>query len=361
MRKITFVSPLYFCGNLLCITALGLICLPAFAQDDAPAAAPAKDAPAATQPTDPKALMLLAAKMNGLTGDDVKPWHLKANWTLLDEQGSIKDIGTYEELWASKTKYKLTFIGRSFTHTQYGTKDGAQYSGDPISSIAQLYIVRAEFADPLPSSQMVLQNNFIFKPYEANGAKYECIIMKKADGGLSGKSWCLGNDKPVLRTSFFGQGGKIEHEKIINFQGHFIAGDLKILRPEKSLITAYLESIEPLNAVDDAVFIPPPDAKILSSGRFTVPPGVSRGSLFQKVEPVYPPDARKKGVAGTVSIQAIIGKDGHVSDLKVLSGPPMLQQAAVDAVKQWVYRPYRNNGEAVEVETTINVIFTLNQ
>jgi protein TonB len=81
--------------------------------------------------------------------------------------------------------------------------------------------------------------------------------------------------------------------------------------------------------------------------------------LLQKVQPVYPPIAKAARVQGTVVLQAKISKTGSIEDLHVVSGPAMLQQAALDAVKSWRYRPYLLNNEPVEVETTVNVIFTL--
>jgi peptidyl-prolyl cis-trans isomerase A (cyclophilin A) len=87
--------------------------------------------------------------------------------------------------------------------------------------------------------------------------------------------------------------------------------------------------------------------------------GTAVGLLVSKVPPVYPIDAKKAGVQGTVILQATIGTDGSVKDLRVVSGPDMLQQAAIDAVQQWRYRPYLLNGQPVEVRTAINIIFTL--
>jgi protein TonB len=75
--------------------------------------------------------------------------------------------------------------------------------------------------------------------------------------------------------------------------------------------------------------------------------------------PIYPAIARAARVEGTVVLQAVISKGGTIENLHVTSGPAMLQQAAIDAVKQWRYRPYLLNGQPVEVETTINVVFTL--
>jgi protein TonB len=65
-------------------------------------------------------------------------------------------------------------------------------------------------------------------------------------------------------------------------------------------------------------------------------------------------------VSGTVVLAATISKTGTIENLHVVSGPPVLQQAALDAVQTWLYRPYLLDGEPVEVETTINVVFTLN-
>lgn len=96
-----------------------------------------------------------------------------------------------------------------------------------------------------------------------------------------------------------------------------------------------------------------------SPRRVSISAGVAQGMLISKTSPVYPVDAKSAGVSGTVVLSAIIGRDGIVKDLQVVSGPDLLQQAALDAVKQWRYRPYLLNGDPVEVRTTINIIFTL--
>ena len=87
---------------------------------------------------------------------------------------------------------------------------------------------------------------------------------------------------------------------------------------------------------------------------------VTAASLINRVQPVYPPLARQTRVSGTVRLHAIISKDGSVQQLEVMTGHPLLVQAALDAVRQWRYRPTLLNGEPVEVDTTIDVIFSLN-
>jgi peptidyl-prolyl cis-trans isomerase A (cyclophilin A) len=87
--------------------------------------------------------------------------------------------------------------------------------------------------------------------------------------------------------------------------------------------------------------------------------GVAVGMLDDHRAPLYPIDAKKAGVSGMVVLGAVIGTDGSVKELHVVSGPELLQQAAMDAVRSWHYRPYLLNGQPVEIRTTINVIFTL--
>ena len=81
--------------------------------------------------------------------------------------------------------------------------------------------------------------------------------------------------------------------------------------------------------------------------------------LITKVQPTYPPLARQARIQGTVLLQAEISKDGTIENLRLISGHPMLAPAAIEAVKQWKYKPYMLNGEPVEVETQIQVNFTL--
>jgi len=105
-------------------------------------------------------------------------------------------------------------------------------------------------------------------------------------------------------------------------------------------------------AIAQTAVPPPPRPVDISSG-------VMAGMLIAKTNPEYPPIAKAARVSGTVVLQATISKAGSVENLRVISGPAMLQQAALEAVKTWRYRPYLLMGKPVEVQTTVNVIFTL--
>jgi protein TonB len=99
--------------------------------------------------------------------------------------------------------------------------------------------------------------------------------------------------------------------------------------------------------------------KVATPQRVRVSQGVSQGLLVRRVQPNYPPLARQARIAGTVVLRAVISKDGSIENLTLVSGHPMLAPAAIDAVKQWKYKPYLLNGEPVEVDTEVQVNFTL--
>ena len=103
----------------------------------------------------------------------------------------------------------------------------------------------------------------------------------------------------------------------------------------------------------------PPPPKPEGPKRIRVSTGVQEARLINKVVPIYPPLARQARIQGTVKLHAIISKEGTIQQLEVVSGPPLLIQAALDAVKQWRYKPTLLSDEPVEVDTYIDVIFTL--
>ncbi len=133
----------------------------------------------------------------------------------------------------------------------------------------------------------------------------------------------------------------------------------------------------PLGSIDTSVFVPPtigtiisrvippppppPVTEVAASKPITVTSDVQAAKLIRKVQPVYPRLAIIARISGTVRLTGIIGKDGLIQQLQVIDGPPLLVQAALDAVRQWVYRPTLLNNKPVEVIAPIIVIFTLTQ
>jgi protein TonB len=104
---------------------------------------------------------------------------------------------------------------------------------------------------------------------------------------------------------------------------------------------------------------PPPPPPPKSNRPLRVGGNVQQANLLRQVTPLYPPIAKTAHISGTVVLHAIISKDGTIEQLEYISGPPLLMKNAMDAVRQWRYRPTMLNGEPVEVDTTVSVVFTL--
>lgn len=102
---------------------------------------------------------------------------------------------------------------------------------------------------------------------------------------------------------------------------------------------------------------PNPSASPSQAARLKVDPDVAAGLLEKGVAPDYPAEAQKKGIKGVVKLKILIGRSGDVTQATLISGHPTLAQAAIDAVKQWKYEPYMQDGKAVSVETVVSIAF----
>ena len=143
------------------------------------------------------------------------------------------------------------------------------------------------------------------------------------------------------------------------------AAELRLLRRGRlaclrSSTDCHLQMISSLNVQTDelAVTLPSVAGDV---GRARIGGSVAAAKLINKVPPVYPALARQTGIQGVVKLHAILGKDGTVQQLEVISGHPLLVQAALDAVRQWTYQPTLLEGKPVEVDTEIDVFFQLQQ
>ena len=132
--------------------------------------------------------------------------------------------------------------------------------------------------------------------------------------------------------------------------------------PEPPIISGDLTSIGPGDNMKDLFHTQAgPSVRQEVKAPIQVPSTVEEVLLIRKTMPVYPPIARAAHIEGTVRLAATISKTGYIENLHIASGPAMLRQAALDAVSTWRYRPYLLNGQPVEVETTVDVIFTLSR
>jgi TonB family protein len=312
------------------------------------------------EPKDPKELMLAAARLNSLTAPGMNPWHIRATYQSIDENGSITDEGTFDEWWANPQQSKRVLAGKSTSETEYTTEKGdfrvASHGDVPLLlTTVQNYLI-----SPLPNDRTVENSTYALTTIEAGTLKLNCLAP---EGIPEAEAFCVGTNDPILRIGLIPSSSiQALYNRILGFHGKTIAGDFKLMRNGKATLKLHVDTIESLDPANQAAFTPAQDEVLVPIPHLVnIAGGIAVGMLQYKVAPDYPSIAKEARVSGTVVIQAIIGKDGHTGALKVISGPPMLQQAALDAVRQWRYRPYLLNGEPVEVRTSINVIFSLSR
>jgi TonB family protein len=371
MRKTTFVKTPSCCIDLVCLAALGLACLPAFAQDAGSGAAPAKDtAPAAADmPTDPKALMLLAAQTNGLTGPDVRPWHVKFTFDVPGSDFVASDHGTIEEWWSNDTRYKIAIASTHFEQTEYGTDSGIRRSGVRSSAPSLITSIENDVLHPIALQSEQLDDLKIELHTQSMGDySFSCLAAAgnaPAADAIKPSTYCLDATQPVLRIHFYSRNGDmVIFSHIVRFQGKFVArqieqdyGDFSGRKP-KTLWTAQIDMLEALKPADEKD-LDPPVGTLAAAKTVTVSEKEATALLLTHSVPIYPPIAKAARVSGSVLLRVTVGTDGRVSKLSVVSGPAMLQQASIDAVKKWTFKPCMVDGDTAEMETTITASFNL--
>jgi len=323
----------------------------------APPASPAE----VMTPKDPKERMDLARKVNGLQGLDV-PWHLKASYEVFAADGKSSDTGTYEEWRVNATQYRVALHGSSVSAEMYGTDHGVfrageqDWPGKPLSSI-QTMIERPIFPERNPE-KTVLQN------YERSFGKEKVACTASMDRGAqttaqNSASFCFSPNNAVLfYASTANQRYQTLFQHVADVHGHYLANDMQRFVEGRLWLKIHVEVLEGIGPAGLAALTVPAGASPVSV-RVEEAGDVTAGHLIKKAFPMYPAAAKLQGVEGTVLLDGVIGKDGHFKTLQVLAGPQMLQQAAIDAVRQWAYTPYMLGGQPVEVDTEINVVFSL--
>lgn len=260
-------------------------------------------------------------KTNGLDDPDLRPWHLKATFQVFDEHGNVENQGTYEKFWVGITKYKQSYASNKFTQTTFGSEKSTMQTGSPGPGpwpLRGLGIITGKWKSNTPAGECT----------DDNRLQFTC-------------------SNPMT------------------YLDHAIPGDIEERLDGRLVLSAHVVSIESLTASDEVEFQPPPDAFRAQpnvggpESRIPAPikisPDLAEQLLIKKVEPHYPPETNMR-VSGTVVLQATISRKGLIEALHVVSGPAMLRGAAMDAVRQWIYKPYLQNNTPIEVQTTINIL-----
>lgn len=351
---------------------LFLIVLLCAARLPLPGQSPTSPASAPELLKDPRAVFAAAAPFYDFSDPSLKPWHLKVGYQLYDETGKPNEQGMYEYWWASPDVYRSTWTRPGATHTDWHTADGRhlyQASGASLNFFE--YRLQSALLSPLPDSSELDPTKYRLDREEkklGGPDKALCIMViplmpqheqiQVVPLGLF-PTYCFASNLSALMANFSFGTIATQFTRVGKVQNHYLPLELVFYENGKEILSAKVDSVNGI-APSDAALIPTADAQTIKLEKAQLTEGVTTGMLLKKQQPIYPQDAKDARVSGKVVLQATIGIDGTIHDLRVVQAPwPSLVASALVAVSKWQYKPYMLNGEPVEVETTINVIYSL--
>ena len=349
--------------RLLTIVAFSLVAMPPGFAQTAGNAGPGL-------PKDPRAIFALADPSYDFNSPELRPWHLKANYQIYDEKGKPSEQGTYEYWWASPKVYRSTWTRQNATHSDWHTAEGKHAylaTGERLGLFE--YKLQNDLLSPIPRIADLDPSKFRLEreSVSSGGVKFPCIMVIPVlpmHGQLQTEplglypTYCFDPKLPVLRTSYSFGTVTTEFNNVVEVQKKYLPREILYFDGKREIFSATIDAVTPLKPSDPA-FTPAESATVAKADQAEVSAGVAAGMLLKKQAPDYPLDAKNASFSGNVTLEAIIGTDGGVHDLRVLASPmPSLADSALWAVSNWEYKPYLQDGEPVEMKTTVDVFFS---
>jgi hypothetical protein len=285
--------------------------------------------------------------LNGLQSMDLPPWHIVLTYDQFDEDGDNVHSGVYEEYWAGAKKYKRIYKADNFNQTDYATDKGLYRLGDQAFPDRAQSQVRAEIIDPFSYAATLRDVHARNEERTFSGYNLECVIIERNSGISDPTQYCFELGSSILRYNRGFGWFQTVYNKIAPFQGRSLARDVEVTDGGKPYLKLHVETIELISHVDDADFMPPPAAVGPLGDRVSGVHPVQIKTSF----PQWPASLRSQHF--TVTVEFVIGKDGHVLSAHGISGFAEGYKGCEDAVRKWVFAPYLVLGKPVEVETKV--------
>lgn len=317
-------------------------------------------------PKDPRAM--LSAVLPSYDFKSMKPWHLKGTYQLYDESGRPTKQGTYEYWHESPAVYRSSWTRADATRTEWHTADGKSVykaTGDRLFYFE--HNLEKFLFSPVPDpAKLDLAAVDLKKDQFAVGKlKLPCAEIAartRSDHttpelpGVSGR-FCFDTSLPMLRVVELFHSAYVEFNKLGKIQDRVLAREITVTDRRHYLLTFKLDATQALP--NDTTELVPPSDSLPYSSESGSSSGIG-GHLIKKVPPSYPPGAKEERISGAVMLDTLVDKDGHVKEMRVLdTASPLLTAASKDAVAQWQYDPFIVNGQPQEVNTIINVTYSL--
>jgi TonB family protein len=306
-----------------------------------------------------------AAGLNSIDDAQLKPWHLKLSFQLFDSKGKPTEKGTIEEWWYKPSKSKTIYTSPSYTSTELRTENGFYRSKGMSYVPSLLELILRQVRHPMPSERDIADSQPDLRKETLGKTPMDCIMLAQqiknvpfAPLGLF-PTYCFDRDTDSLRVSYDFGSQLIVRNKLGTFQQRSVAVDQTILQDSITAATVHVDTLGSIEPSEDELS-GSADLEEVNPDLTLVSSGVVAGLKISGVNPSYPQTSKANHVSGAVVLRAIIGTDGHIHSLKVMSTPDAaLAIAALTAVRQWTYRPFLLKGEPAEIDTQITVNFNI--
>jgi len=319
------------------------------------AASPAAQTLPAPVPKDPKALMVLAAKVNGLAGLGAKPWHLKAMYQTFDADGKPEHLGIFEEWWVGPKKYKVSYSSPDFQQTIFVDGTARLSTGDGGWPAMQVTMAEKYLLQPLPSAEIIAQSR-----YEEHDRTLGRVLLKCVQSaGLS--PWqpiiCFNKGLASVRVAIPGEGLDALFGNTVQVDRHYVAKQVAFFDENTEIVSLHVMTLEFPASIPEAELMAP--ATAVTAPLPPVKSSVITGGRVVRASVPYPAAAKAQHIEGVVMLSVVIDKKGKIADLRVIAGPKALRDAALRDMRSRKFKPYLLNGKPVEVQTLMGVFFLL--
>ena len=318
-----------------------------------------------------KQALTAAVQSAAIEGEGAAPFRLTAKYETFDFMGRPASSGTLQEVFLKPGMRKRT-LTEGGTVDKFSPDDALATVADQAPANGYMERLLAEaLLSPGPSLKDIDAGTLKAKERKFGDVALNCVALDgpKLAGDFqklqNSHLYCLDEKSPLLRTSEQQYGLLAVYNKVVKFGDHTISEDMTIQQRGKTRAHVQVVSIVAAPELKESDFpkeaTPAERAPMDSAkkGAVRLGSGVAAGNIINKVNPIYPESAKAKHIAGVVVLSAVIGRDGLIKNLDVISAPADdLAESAIAAVSQWRYKPYLLNGELTEVDTTITVNYS---
>ncbi len=315
-----------------------------------------------------KQRMQQAIEATSLDLSGTKPWHLKLSVVKNPDDLTQVEETTIEEWWAAPNLWRRTYTTATGSYADLHTDEGLFRTKDAKRVSPEARALFQQVVHPLPRIESLDQLHFSSRTETVGGRTMDCVSTTRLLAPVQAKqgpnlpptsvlTYCFEPGRPMLRVTRLPWDAVLVGTSMGKFQDRSVPIALTQQGPRGKLEAKVVQlTTQDLTAAD----FPIGDQMEKVSDRIGLSGGVVTGRKIKGSNPQYPLEAKMNHISGTVVLSAVIGTDGKIGSLELLSSPdPALTKASMKAVSDWEYTPYLMNGKPVEIETTITVNFNI--